>query len=88
MSYQEQADKMNKRLKELYAQSAAGMTTADWHELINLVLWYGQVAKFRCRSNAAYDNYARAVFRDLAEIQRAALQGQEFEVLQVKEVSA
>ena len=38
-------------------------------ELVNIMIEFGRVAKFRCRSNAAYKNFVTACFKDIAEIQ-------------------
>ena len=37
-------------------------------ELVNTIIEFGRVAKFRCRSNAAYKNFVTACFKDIAEI--------------------
>lgn len=80
MSYQEQAEKINKQFLD------AGLKEFDkitQDKLINTILFFGQVAKFRCRSNSAYDNFSREVFKEIAEIKREVQEGFDFEVLRV-----
>ena len=50
--------------------------------LINAILWFGQVAKFRCRNNVAYDNFSRLCFKDIQHLARRDT-GLGFETLQV-----
>lgn len=78
MSYHEQAEGINKDIYD-------GITTQDKKKLINAILRFGQVAKFRCRSNAAYDNFATLCFKDIAELERVQPEGLDFEILRVKE---
>ena len=47
-----------------------------------MIIRFGSVAKFRCRSNIAYDNFVTACFKDVATVQRIALKpNDEFKVL-------
>jgi len=78
MSYNEQAVKINDVFKSLPT------TNFESKDLINAILWFGQVAKFRCRSNVAYDNFSKMCFEGIVELERKTLPGMEFEVLQVK----
>ena len=87
MSYTEQATKINKQLKDVLFNDRDNIDIIDINKLSNVILWFGQVAKYRCRSNVAYDNFAKEVFKDIAELERTKLEGQEFEVLLVKEVT-
>ncbi len=74
MSYHEQAEAINKLFKKL-----------DQKDIINAILRFGQVAKFRCRSNTAYDNFSKLCFEGIAELERIQPEGLEFEILRVKE---
>lgn len=76
MSYTEQAEKINLQFQDLKV-----LDEITKEKLINAILWFGQVAKFRCRSNSAYDNFTREVFKDIAEIKREVKEGFDFEVL-------
>lgn len=79
MSYQEQGERINKMLGE------AGLNEFDEptrEKLINAILRFGQVAKFRCRSNVAYDNFCNVVFKGLAKVERKQIEGFDFETLQ------
>ena len=82
MSYYEQAKKINKSFKE--GLKLVGNSSKQ--QIIDAILWFGQVAKYRCRSNSAYDNFSKLVFEGIAELERKQLEGQDFEVLKVKEV--
>jgi hypothetical protein len=82
MSYNEQAKNINEKLKQCFNEQ-----NVLKKELIDAILYFGQVAKYRCRSNAAYDNFARECFDGIATLEREKLNEQlEFEVLKVKEV--
>ena len=37
-------------------------------DIINFIIEFGRVAKFRCRSNTAYKNFLDATFKDLVTI--------------------
>ena len=79
MSYQDQAEKINEVFKRIIP-----LTNFQSNELLNAILRFGQVAKYRCRSNTAYDNFSKIVFKDIAELERQQVEGQEFEALMVK----
>ena len=56
-------------------------------DIFDAMLWFGQVAKFRCRSNiSAYDNFARLCLDGIAHIERMPIDigHDEIEVLKVK----
>ena len=85
MSYNEQAEKINKDLKDAFVTMKHPQIEEEGKiKLVNAILWFGQVAKYRCRSNTAYDNFSKLVFDGIAELERKPLEGQEFEILQVK----
>ena len=87
MSYQEQASKMNERLKKFFhSDNEPSEISLEDKEMIDTILWFGQVAKYRCRSNTAYDNFCKVVFDGIVEVERTKKEGMDFEILQVKEV--
>lgn len=75
MSYYEQAEEINKLFKKFDQNTDK--------DIINAILRFGQVAKFRCRSNTAYDNFSKLCFQDIAELERVKPEGLEFEILRV-----
>lgn len=85
MSYTEQANQINTNLKRVFNE-IKGIDNPLTMDLINQIIRIGQVAKFRCRSNVAYDNFMKEVFNDIAILERLKLEGEEFEVLKVKEL--
>lgn len=82
MSYHKTAERVNKNLREFLN---ANPMVDDYYieKLFNTIMEFGQTAKFRYRSNAAYDNYCRLVFDGFADIARQKLLNKDFEVLQV-----
>lgn len=89
MSYNEQATKINEKLKSALiglkdtSLSDSGRKDEE-SNLVDAILWFGQVAKYRCRSNVAYDNFARMVFDGIVAIERQQIEGQEFAALKAK----
>jgi len=82
MSYNEQAERINKELKEFFTSDVQTLTDRQKEFILNLVISVGQVAKFRCRSNTAYDNFISRCFRDLAVCKRVVRnEGDEWESL-------
>lgn len=77
ISYHEAAEQINKDLINL--------NKIKDKEIINAILRFGQTAKFRCRSNIAYDNFAKLCFHDITELERIQPEGLDFEILRVKE---
>jgi len=80
MTMYEQANKLNDEFKVLFDKD---MSKED---IINLIIHFGQIAKFRCRSNIAYKNFLDSVFRDIAKIDNVKIEGLDFEPLKVVEV--
>ena len=78
MSYTEQAEQINVKLKF----ALGNVPEQQKKDIINALLWFGQVAKFRCRSNSAFDNFSKEVLRDIAEPTRKD-RGLGFETLKV-----
>lgn len=77
----ESARYINDNLKTLV--NNLNLTIHDKEKLFNLMIELGRVAKFRCRSNAAYRNFLEMVFSGLAEIKTETVKreiGTEFEV--------
>lgn len=83
MSYYEQAEEINKLFKKLDQNTDNTDNKDNKEKLINAILRFGQVAKFRCRSNTAYDNFSKLCFQDIAELERVKPEGLEFEILRV-----
>ena len=83
MSYIEQAKGINEDLKSLLNRVKLEHFTATQREfLLNIFCRFGQVAKFRCRSNSAYDNFVNACFMGLADAKRVkAKETDEWETL-------
>ena len=76
----ESAEKLNNIFKECL--SPCDETTKA--EIINAVLWFGSVAKFRCRSNIAYENFVKSVFNEIITIKKEKPKNLNFEVLKAE----
>jgi len=85
MSYHEQAEKINELLKKFNQNQ---LDNKDKKDIINAILRFGQVAKYRCRSNTAYDNFATECFQDIAELERVQPEGLDFEILRVRDTKS
>ncbi len=72
MSYYEQAEHINKDLKQFLDSDLQSLSNEQKEYLLNIIIQFGQVAKFRCRSNSAYDNFTRECFKNIAECKRVA----------------
>jgi len=70
MSYYEQAERINKEVKEFFNSDVQTLTDRQKEIILNLVISVGQVAKFRCRSNSAFDNFIKECFKEVAECKR------------------
>lgn len=68
MSMYTQAEKLKSRFTSMFNEM--NIKQADREAVIDLIIRFGQVAKFRCRSNTAYENFLEAVFSDLAVIRK------------------
>jgi len=82
MSYEKQAKNINKE----FTHNLFGMSDERAKKLIEATLYFGQVAKFRCKNNKAYDNFAKLCFKGLAELSRTKPEHLDFEILLVKKV--
>lgn len=90
MSYQEQAESINHVLRSNFnllehtEEFDPEIRARAKTEIINAILRFGQVAKFRCRSNVAYDNFSKLCFDTIADLERAQVEDKEFQALQVR----
>ena len=76
MSMYESAERIKKDAINLFNSEEMGKFN-KWQqkEVINLIIRFGAVAKFRCRSNVAYRNFIDACFSEIAEIGTAKQKG-------------
>lgn len=83
MSYYEQANAINTDLKQLFSSVPISSFTKEQRErILNIMIRLGQVAKFRCRSNTAYDNFINCCLKEIATAKRVPIkEGEEFEIL-------
>ena len=71
MSYHEQAKGINKDLKNLFGSiNIEAFTTNQREEILNIIIRTGQVCKFRCRNNSAFDNFMQICYKDIADVER------------------
>lgn len=92
MSMYEQAEKINKKLDRFYKELSnsnidSGAVKELMKDVLNTMIRFGQTAKFRCRSNVAYDNFVKSCFNNIAEVERHKLEGHDFEILEVIKVN-
>jgi len=83
MSMYESAKKINEDLKNLFNSMPINeFTEKQKEQILDIVIRFGSVAKFRCRSNTAYDNFVNACYEDIAITKRVLLEeGNDFKVL-------
>lgn len=86
MSYNEQANGINTDLKQLFGSIPINEFTIEQREqILNIMIRIGQVAKFRCRSNTAYDNFINCCFNSIAKTERVKINSNDgFEILIAK----
>ena len=82
MSMYETGSKINDVLKAVLQN----IDKSDKVLILDTMIRFGQTAKFRCRSNVAYDNFVNICLRDIATVIREKPEHLEFEVLRVKEL--
>lgn len=71
MSMYQSAERLNTDLKGLFnSLPIEQFTITQREEILNIMLRFGAVAKYRCRSNTAYDNFCAACFKDISAIDR------------------
>ena len=80
MSMYESAEKLNNTFKECLTSCNKKV------EIINAIIWFGSVAKFRCRNNIAYENFVKSVFNGISEIKREKQDNLNFEVLKAEQL--
>lgn len=78
MTMYESASKINEELKKELATT----DTATVERLVNLMVRFGAVAKFRCRSNTAYNNFIEATIKDIGSTKRVNVGN--FDITQVE----
>ena len=84
-SYQETGAKINARIKPILDK----LDPSDKEQLINGVLWMGQVAKNKCRHPSAYASFCGIIFRDVVKLGKVPITvgdssfSRTFDVLQV-----
>ena len=85
MSMYVSAEKINTDLQQLFNSLPIEQFTQEQRKrIINILIRFGAVAKFRCRSNVAYENFVNACFKNVASFHKEA-QG-EYEILAVDEL--
>lgn len=82
MSMYEQAVKINVSL----LNTMKDVDDDTKKDLLNILIRFGQVAKFRCRSNIAYKNFVDACFTNLAKAEEIQRENLDFKTLEVVEV--
>jgi len=71
MGMYESAKRLNEDLKGLFNSiPIEQFTNQQREEIVNIMLRFGAVAKFRCRSNTAYDNFSNACFENICVLKR------------------
>ena len=74
MSMYESAEKINVELEKIFKTfDSENITAIQKEKILNLMIRFGSVAKFRCRSNVAYDNFSNACFKNIATVERIHL---------------
>lgn len=86
MGMYESAQRINKDLADLFNSMPIEEFSARQRiEIINIMLRFGAVAKFRCRSNVAYENFVNACFDKIARFDKVEVKP-EFKALQAVEM--
>lgn len=86
MGMYESAERINNDLRQIFESSYYKEFTIEQREyILNVMLRFGAVAKFRCRSNTAYDNFVNACLKDIAKAKRVKeKENSEYEVLRAE----
>ncbi len=86
MTMYESARKINEDLKQLFSSvSINEFTKAQRERILDIMIRFGAVAKFRCRSNIAYDNFVSSCLAEIADTERVKINLEdEFTVLKTK----
>jgi len=74
MGMYESAGAINDDLKQLFGSINIKEFTKEQRErILDVMCRFGAVAKFRCRSNVAYDNFVTSCFKDISKVERVKL---------------
>ena len=84
MSYVDKAVKIREMLKKAGLNSDK-LSDEEKRDLIDAMLWFGQVAKYRCRQNKAYENFSKMVFTGIATVKYVPVTD-EYDILKVVDV--
>ena len=70
MTMYEKAKEINADLVNLFnSLPMAEFSLWQKEQILNILIRFGRVAKFRCRSNSAYKNFVSACLEEVAELQ-------------------
>ena len=70
----ESADRINTDLKQLFGSTPLeSFNVKQREEILNIMIRFGAVAKFRCRSNVAYENFINACLKDISNTKKVEL---------------
>lgn len=84
MGYHESGESINRSLKlALCDIKSGGLNNENMESLLNTIIKMGQVAKFRCRNNTAYDGFISVCFKDIATVRRVSSEGNDYTTLRV-----
>lgn len=81
MTMYESAERINKELKGyIDHEMLRGYNKQQLEAILNVIIRFGAVAKFRCRSNIAYKNFVTACLSDIAKVEEVKEEGKEYTV--------
>ena len=86
MSMYESAERINKDLNNLFgSEQMSDFTNWQREQILNILIRFGAVAKFRCRSNVAYKNFVSSCFKDIAEVKEEQLKADDdYKIIKAK----
>lgn len=86
MSMYQSAELINKDLQSLFNTIPLNQFTKEQRsEILNIMIRFGAVAKFRCRSNTAYENFVCSCLNNIAKTNRVKVDDKsEFEILRAE----
>jgi len=74
MTMYESAEKINKDLQQLFSTlNISEFSPWQQEQILNIIIRFGAVAKFRCRSNSAYKNFVTSCYMNIAVIKEVKL---------------
>jgi len=80
MSYSEQAEGINIDLINLFGnENVDNFTNRQKEQILDIIIRFGRVAKFRCRSNTAFLNFSNECFKNIADVKTIKVEGKEYE---------